>query len=824
MTNGEPQDESYRPLSPLQFWKESDPRTRGIVLAAWLLTLAASIGLGIASIAFEWSGLPMHFGGVDVSITIYPTLIFCMLWVVWFGFWWGFIPAYLSTLALALYSGMPIGWAFVFAFSDPIGLAVFAITCRAIPVPLNLRSPNSSALFVFISFVSGMFGSSGAFIWVFAQGIAPSALLPIWQGWWLGAFLQNIVLVAPVLMLATTRVMRWRNKHDLMKQGTPHTQRQVLLMTAAILAGVLLYLYVAIRLVGGQIESALHSPDPAAFRDVARLQVESMHGVFWVISILIAFIAFFGYQLFILWVERKQAEYDLNLQKSGLEAMVEQRTHDLDDRNMKIAKALSLQQATLESTHDAILAVDLNNAWVLYNRRFIDLWHITDEIIAAGDDNAALAYVLDQLQDADGFLNRVRELYATPEASSFDIIKFKDGRIIERNSLPQFIDGKVAGRVWSFLDVTERKLAETELHQAKELAEASAHLKDQFVALVSHDLRSPLLSIKGMLDMAKAGGQDGLRETDKNRTLDRIAKSVEGLISLIECLLDHNRLQTGSIKPEMRFSNARSLVEGRIGRISHLAAVKNITIQNTLPDSMHLYADPDLYGEVIHNLLSNAIKFTRRGGEIAILPAGESTVIVRDNGVGIDEKMLPDLFNIGVKTTTYGTDDERGSGLGLPYSFGIMKAHGGSLTAVPIKGGGTEFHVTLPRHDTIVLIVDDQDIQRAIMKDMLAKLGSIQVVEARNGAEALEMLQHIMPAVIVTDIQMPVMDGFELVRQIRDLPQYEMVPIMAVTAFAGADPAELREKLLMLGADDFVAKPLTEEEFLPVVARYLGIA
>ena len=114
----------------------------------------------------------------------------------------------------------------------------------------------------------------------------------------------------------------------------------------------------------------------------------------------------------------------------------------------QMAKSLSLLHATLDSSNDAILVVDLNNTWVLHNQRFIDLWHITDEIIAANDDSAALSYVLDQLEDADTFLNKVQELYATPEASSFDILKFKNKQIIERYSIPQRIDGKVVGRVW----------------------------------------------------------------------------------------------------------------------------------------------------------------------------------------------------------------------------------------------------------------------------------------------------------------------------------------------------------------------------------------
>ena len=125
-----------------------------------------------------------------------------------------------------------------------------------------------------------------------------------------------------------------------------------------------------------------------------------------------------------------------------------------------IANTLSLLHATLDSTHDAILVVDLDNAWVLHNQRFVDLWQVTDEMIAAKDDNAALLYVLNQLEDPEGFLSRVRELYDNPEAHSFDSFNFKDGRIIERYSLPQYIDGKVTGRVWNFCDVTERKQAE----------------------------------------------------------------------------------------------------------------------------------------------------------------------------------------------------------------------------------------------------------------------------------------------------------------------------------------------------------------------------
>jgi diguanylate cyclase len=191
----------YRPVTLTGFRQGGSFADRVLVIALWLATVAAGIGLGLASIVYEWSGVPLHFGGTDVYVTIYPPLVFAAFWVLWFGFWWGFLPAYLSTLALALYSGMPVGWSLIFAFADPVGLAVFAIAYRAIPVPYDLRSLNAVLFFVLLSFVGGVFGSTGSFIWITTSNVGAQQVLPIWQGWWLGAFLQNLVIVAPLLAL-----------------------------------------------------------------------------------------------------------------------------------------------------------------------------------------------------------------------------------------------------------------------------------------------------------------------------------------------------------------------------------------------------------------------------------------------------------------------------------------------------------------------------------------------------------------------------------------------------------------------------------------------
>ncbi|MGC2164661.1 MAG: EAL domain-containing protein [Gallionella sp.] len=152
-------------------------------------------------------------------------------------------------------------------------------------------------------------------------------------------------------------------------------------------------------------------------------------------------------------------------------------SRDISERkanDAKLKESLSLLTATLESTNDAMLVVDLSNTWVLHNQKFLDLWGIPNDIVASGDDTTALSTVLSQLEDAEAFINKVQELYAHCEESSFDSIRFKNGRIVERYSIPHRVDGAVVGRVWSFRDVTERQLAEESLKRSDALFRSMA--------------------------------------------------------------------------------------------------------------------------------------------------------------------------------------------------------------------------------------------------------------------------------------------------------------------------------------------------------------
>ncbi|VAX21012.1 hypothetical protein MNBD_NITROSPINAE02-476 [hydrothermal vent metagenome] len=367
-------------------------------------------------------------------------------------------------------------------------------------------------------------------------------------------------------------------------------------------------------------------------------------------------------------------------------------------------------------------------------------------------------------------------------------------------------------------DISKQKKNEEALVKAKEEAEEATRLKDKFVSLVSHDLRSPFTSILGTLNLFSNDVNLKLN-SDQRKLLDVVLKSGERMVSMIEKILDISRLKTGNVDMKLKFLDGHIIVGAVLSSMSFSAQEKGIRIVNEIPEGMRIFADATLFSEVIANLVSNAIKFCGKGDTVTLfVPKGRATTIaVKDNGPGIDERMIPDLFKSEIKTTTSGSLGEQGTGLGLPYSYDIMKAHGGELTVESEKGKGSVFYAELPHVKPRILIIDDEPEVREMIAYCLDEVKA-EIVEAGNGLEALDVIKNNPPHLIISDIRMPVMDGFSFLKALKRHDKMKSIPVIVVTANG---QMETSEKVFRLGAEDFISKPIKKDDFIPRVRKHI---
>ncbi len=235
-----------------------------------------------------------------------------------------------------------------------------------------------------------------------------------------------------------------------------------------------------------------------------------------------------------------------------------------------------------------------------------------------------------------------------------------------------------------------------ELKDAKERAEDATGIKDKFVGLVSHNIRGPLSTVIGYLNLAMGmRNPDGSYKPEIREWLERTKDVTNSLIDTVTKTLDISRLQTGRIHLNKHDVYAREVFSRVIENATHQASEKNVALRNEIPEDFVVTGDRELLGEVFTNLVSNAIKFTKGGGSVTVFTPVASVIAVRDTGVGISPKLLPDIFKHEVLTSTPGTSGEGGTGMGLPYCSDIMDAHGGSIRAESLPEGSV-FYLWFP--------------------------------------------------------------------------------------------------------------------------------
>lgn len=418
--------------------------------------------------------------------------------------------------------------------------------------------------------------------------------------------------------------------------------------------------------------------------------------------------------------------------------------------------------------------------------------------------------------------------------------------------------GKIIGAVLIFRDITERRLVDEERSKllaseraAREKAEAASRSKDEFVAMISHEIRSPLNSILGWSQMLRSGKYD---KAKTERAVEIIERNARAQSQLIEDLLDISRVITGKLTLNVRSVELAQIIEAALDSIRPAADAKGIQLQARLELRGSLVSgDPNRLQQIVWNLLSNAVKFTPKNGRVEVSLErihSHLQITVSDSGVGINPDFLPFVFDRFSQANTTSERKYGGLGLGLAIVRHLVELHGGTVRADSQgEGQGATFTVTLPIKavreemsklevaassadyaesltDAItldglrVMIVDDEVETRDLLTDMLTLRGA-EVKACASAAEALEGVEQWRPSVLVSDIGMPDEDGYALIGKLRALGPERGgdIPAVALTAYARSED---RMRALASGFQMHVPKPIEAGELIVVIASLAG--
>jgi len=383
---------------------------------------------------------------------------------------------------------------------------------------------------------------------------------------------------------------------------------------------------------------------------------------------------------------------------------------------------------------------------------------------------------------------------------------------------------------------------------ARAAAEEANRLKDDFLSTLSHELRTPLSAIVGWASVLRLGPADPAELQEGLKAIERNAMAQSQLIG---DLLDISRITTGKIRLDLQPLDPSTIVHGALSTILPIADQKRVKVTKKCdPQAGPIEGDPARLQQVLWNLVNNAVKFTPAGGLVHVTVSrngGKAEIRVTDNGQGIPADLLPNIFDRFRQGDASSTREHGGLGLGLAIAKQLVELHGGAIEATSEGLGlGATFLVSFPilslnsssssvnvlteapvgvQHNVVdlagirILMVDDDADSRRLIRKILVQ-GKAEILDVSSAAQALDKISDFHPHLLISDLGMPQMDGFALIREIRGRgSSFQHLPAIALTAFARADD---RRRCLLAGFQLHLAKPVDLQELFASVASLVG--
>ena len=523
--------------------------------------------------------------------------------------------------------------------------------------------------------------------------------------------------------------------------------------------------------------------------------------------------------------------------------------------------ARTLLAAVVESSDDAIITKTLDGKITSWNASAARLLGWTAaEIIG----QPITVLIPPDRQEEERHI--IASLRAGKRIEHYETVRAaKDGRLIEvALTISPLRDqtGEIVGASKILRDVTERKRIERELQgllaernqilaserAARSEAERLSASKDEFLALLSHELRTPLNAILGWTQILRSGS---VASANFDKGLGVIERNVRAQTQLVDDLLDMSRIISGQMRLEVQPVMPFAFVQGAIESARPAADARGVGLEAILdPAAGPVSGDANRLQQVVWNLISNAIKFTPKGGHVQVTFERVNSnieICVADSGIGIRPDFLPHIFERFRQADATSTREHGGLGLGLSIVKHIVELHGGTVEASSDgEGQGATFRVRLPvvvsrwnpdrphEHprssqrpavpfvnadlsNLLVLVVDDDPDSRDLLHRLLSDCGAT-VTAAASASEALAATDNQRPDLLISDIGMPEIDGYQLLRSLRANSDVRF-PAIALTAFARSED---RTRALLAGFVAHVSKPVEPAELIATVAAVSG--